>query len=79
MALAEKRMNLETLVNDVEFPATKIELTEVAIEQGASAAAITAFEALPKLTYENFIQLQNDFGAIEKQPGNENIWETYAD
>ena len=76
MKATEAPMNLEEVVSGVEFPATKIELTEYAIENGASERALEAFRALPDLTYNSMKDLNKDLGKIAAIPGNDNIWES---
>ena len=78
MQATDHSINFEELLDGIQFPATKIELTEYAIEQGASEEATECFRALPDLTYQNMKQIDNDLGEIMRLPGNDNIWESKA-
>ena len=76
MQATEHTMNLMAVIGPVDFPVTKVELTESAIENNASQEAVSMVRALPNLTYNSLAKLNTDIGEIAKLPGNDNIWES---
>jgi hypothetical protein len=70
----EMEMNLETLLDGIDFPATKSEIVTYADDQGASEEALEAFRALPKQSYNSFYDVNSGLGMIESLPGNENLF-----
>ena len=76
MQATEHTMNLMAVIGPVDFPVTKVELTESAIENNASQEAVSMVRALPNLTYNSLEELNADIGEVAKLPGNDNIWES---
>lgn len=70
----ENTMNLEGLLDGIDFPATKLEIVTYAGDNGASEEALEAFRALPKQSYNSYYDVNSGLGLIEALPGNENLF-----
>ncbi len=60
------------LLDDMEFPATKTEIVEYALEQDGAEEAMDILEAMPDRLYEDLHDLSDDIGMIEDLPGTDN-------
>ena len=71
-------MNLEEIIDGIEFPAAKVQIVDYAGEQGASEEAMEMLRALPVQNYDSMEEINNNLGLIEEQPGSENLWSSNA-
>lgn len=67
-------MNLEELLDGINFPAGRIEIISYAEGRDASEEALEALRALPDESYRNLQHINAHLGLIERLPGSENIW-----
>ena len=67
-------MNLEEIIDGIEFPAAKVQIVDYAGEQGASEEAMEMLRALPVQNYNNMNEINAELGKVEEQPGSENLW-----
>jgi len=74
MTMMDTAPNLEELLDDLIFPAAKIDLLAVAEDHDASEDSLELLRALPKEEYLSMSDLNKDLGLVGKGRGNENLW-----
>lgn len=74
MSSVDMPINLEMLLDDINFPVTRVEIVAFAEAQGASQEALTLLSALPSKVYRNMQQINANLGMVDQLPGDENIW-----
>lgn len=70
----DKAPNLETLFDEMDFPATKMAVVLWAEDQGASEEALDIIQSLPAHDYESLAALNRDLSLIATMPMEENLW-----
>jgi hypothetical protein len=66
--------NLEELLDEMNFPATKAEIVNYAESRDPSEEAMELLRILPKDEYETLRELNKDLGLSEDLPNNDDLW-----
>lgn len=74
MTMMDTAPNLEELMDDLVFPAAKIDLITLAEDHDASEDSLEILRALPKEEYISMTDLNKDLGLVERGRGDENLW-----
>jgi len=74
MPMMNSAPNLEELLDDLIFPAAKMDLLAVAEDHDASEDSLELLRALPKEEYGSLPDLNKDLGLVGRGRGDENLW-----
>ena len=74
MTAVDTPPNLETLVDDIPFPANKTAIVEHAENHDASEEVLDLMQSLPREEYGSLEDLNRDLSLIGEMQGGENLW-----
>lgn len=74
MVAVDMPLNLEELLDGLNWPATKTGIVSYAQDRDAGAEALDLLQALPREEYDSLEALNADLGLVEDLPGSENLW-----
>lgn len=74
MNATQKAPNLETLFDDMNFPANKADVIDHAQDKEAAREAMNVLQVLPSREYSSLQDLNRALIKCEELPGHENQW-----
>lgn len=73
-ASENKPLHVLELFDDLEFPASKLDIVSYAQDQDASLEVMDMLRAMPDRIYDDIAELNKGLGRIEDLPGTDDGW-----